>query len=105
MEEHVERVLRGAQQIGPQRRVRRLRRRALQRVPDQRDLEADPRRDRGDRRHRRRRRVDDVGELLAGDPQPVGDRPHRVADDERVRVVVEEDDHAGQPGQELPAPL
>jgi len=75
----------------------------LEGVADQRDLIADPRRDQGDAGHRRRRRVHQIGELLATDVVAVGHRPHGVADDEGVGVVVEEDRHPHRPAHDLGA--
>ena len=46
-----------------------------------------PRGDGADGGDGRARGVRDEGELLAADEQAVHDRPERVADDERVRVV------------------
>ena len=65
-------------------------------------LEPDPARDDGDTGDGRRRRVDYIRELLTGYLQPVGDRPHRVPHNQRIRVVVEEDGDTHQPRGELP---
>ena len=79
-------------------------RRRVEPPSDQGHLVAHPGRDRDQRRDRRGRRVHQVGELLARHLQPVGDGAHRVPDHQRVRVVVEEDREARQPGGDLAAP-
>ena len=61
------------------------------------DLEPDPGRDGKDAGYWGGGGVDDVGEFLAADLQSVGDRPHGVADHERVGVVVEEDRDTQRP--------
>ena len=70
---------------------------------DQADLVADPGRHQRDAGDRCRCRIDEVGELFAADLQAVGNGAHRVADDERVRVVVEEDRESEPGGTELRA--
>src|SRR5690606_38538252 len=71
---------------------------------DDSDLVTDPRRNQRQARDRRGRRVDQVGQLFARDAKLVGDRSHGVADDQRVRVVVEEDGNAEDGGGQLAVP-
>ena len=93
-------------QAGRERRVRacHLGGGLLETVSDQRHLVTGPGRYEGDRRDGRRRGVDQVGQLLARDPQPIGDRSHRIADDQGIGVVVEKDRQPRAEGGELAAP-
>ncbi len=68
------------------------------------DFHADPGRHHRDAGDGCRGSVDDERQLLAADAQLVRDRAHRRADDQRVGVVVEEDEQAENPGRELTAP-
>jgi len=70
-----------------------------QRIAHQPDLVADPGRDQRDAGHRRGGGIDQVGELLARDPGLVGDRTHRVADHQRVGVVIEKDGQSENRGR------
>ena len=64
-----------------------------------------PGRDRRDDADRRGSRVDNVRQLLAGNPLPVVDRAHDRADGQAVKAVVDEDQHAQQRGCKLRRPL
>ena len=48
--------------------------------------------------------IHDVGELFPRDLQSVGDRTHRVSDDQRVGIIVEEDREPGEPGRNFATP-
>src|SRR5690625_3897916 len=71
-----------------------------QRIADQSDLATDPGRDQCYHRYRSRSRVDDVRQLLPRDLQTIGDRTHRVPHDQRIRIIIEEDEEPGEPRQE-----
>ena len=73
-------------------------------VSDQRDFVTHPCRNGDQSRHGGGGRVDDVRELLSGDLETVGDRPHGVPDDQGVGVVVEEDGEASKPRGDLASP-
>ena len=55
----------------------------------------------GDHAHRGRRGVDEVGQLGTGNLVALGDGPHHSAHRQAVEVVVDEDQHAQQHGQQL----
>eukprot|EP00951_Prasinocladus_malaysianus_P026000 scaffold229363_cov38-Prasinocladus_malaysianus.AAC.1 len=71
---------------------------------DESDFEANPGRYRCDGRDGRCGGVDDERQLLAADEEGVADAAHRGPQDERVGVVVEEDDEAEDEHGELQAP-
>jgi len=60
-----------------------------------------PRGHRGDHAHRGRRGVDEIGQLGTGNFVTLGDGPHHSAHRQAVEVVVDEDQHAQQHGQQL----
>ena len=103
MDEDAERVSRFECRCDVGRRPR-LRRGRGEPVADQRDLETHPGGDEDDGGDGRSRGVHDVGQLLARHVHAIRDRPHRVADDQRVGVVVEEDREAAEVGRELGPP-
>ena len=64
---------------------------------------ANPRRNEGDTGDRRRRRVDDIGKLFPRDLEVIRQRAGRIADDQGIRIVVEEDHQPHEPGGDLRA--
>ena len=59
----------------------------------------DPRRNGNDQAHRRRRGIDDVAQHLTRRFLLVGDRQNGVCGNQNGQIIIDEDDHAAQPGK------
>ena len=70
---------------------------------DEAELQPDPRADQGERRHRGGGAVNEIGEFRPRNPERVGDGSHGLADDKRIRVIVEEERDAHAEGRQLAA--
>ena len=102
MQEDGEGVVRAGLQLRGQDGIGRLFSQIGERIPDLCDFEADPCGQHGAYGQGCGRRVDDIRQFLAGDEQTVGHGPQRIAADQRVRVIIEEDDEGRKCGEQLP---